>query len=57
MIDDLLTDRIDTSSLVNETLTPNGHFFRTEKQGFLAELMENMYNDRSRYKKLMKLNI
>ena len=52
-IDDLLMERIDTSSLVNETLTPNGHFFKTDKQGFLPELMEAMYNDRSKYKKMM----
>lgn len=52
-IDALLNEQIDTSGLVNETLTPNGHFFRTEKQGFLPELMETMYNDRSKYKKMM----
>ena len=52
-VDDLLTGRIDTSRLINEscTLTPNGQFFRTKEQGFLAKMMEDMYNDRSVYKK------
>ena len=52
-IDDLLDEKVDTSMLKDKTLTPNGHFFSTEKQGFLPELMETMYNDRSRYKKMM----
>ena len=34
-------------------MTPNGAFFRKDKRGFLPELMENMYNDRVKYKKLM----
>jgi len=33
------------------TLTPNGQFFRIHKQGFLAEIMERMYTDRTVYKK------
>ncbi len=35
------------------TITPNGEYFRTDKQGFLSELMEKMYNDRTKYKKMM----
>jgi DNA polymerase elongation subunit (family B) len=35
----------------NVTVTPNGHFYRRTKQGFLPEIMETMYNDRSAYKK------
>jgi len=31
----------------------NGCFYRKEKQGFLPALMERMYNDRTKYKKLM----
>ena len=52
-VDSLLNQKIDTTGLaeVNATLTPNGHFFYKNKQGFLAEMMETMYNDRSRYKK------
>jgi len=52
-IDDLLDEKVDTSMLKDKTLTPNGHFFSTEKQGFLPELMETMYNDRSKYKRMM----
>jgi DNA polymerase elongation subunit (family B) len=33
------------------TLTPNGQFFTKERHGFLPEIMETMYNDRSVYKK------
>ena len=31
----------------------NGCTYRKDRQGFLAELMEKMYDDRSKYKKLM----
>jgi len=31
----------------------NGCFYRKEKQGFLPALMERMYDDRTKYKKLM----
>ena len=34
-------------------MTPNGAFFRKDKRGFLPEIMESMYNDRVKYKKLM----
>ncbi len=34
-------------------MTPNGAFFRKDKKGFLPELMENVYNDRVKYKKLL----
>lgn len=52
-IDKLLSCEIDTSFLQESstTITPNGQFFRTNKQGFLSEIMERMYNDRSVYKK------
>jgi DNA polymerase elongation subunit (family B) len=49
-IDHLLKMDVDISSLKNHTVTPNGHFFRTDKQGFLSELMEEMYNARTVYK-------
>ena len=29
------------------------HLFKTNKKGFLPEIMESMYNDRVKYKKLM----
>ena len=37
----------------NCTITPNGAIFSKENVGFLAELMETMYNDRSAWKKRM----
>jgi DNA polymerase elongation subunit (family B) len=36
---------------LNCTLTPNGQFFTKDRHGFLPEIMETMYNDRSAYKK------
>jgi len=51
-----LVDKILDGKVKNNTeycMTPNGAFFRKDKRGFLPELMENMYNDRVKYKKLM----
>jgi len=51
-----LVDKILNGEMRNDTeytMTPNGAFFRKDKRGFLPELMENMYNDRVKYKKLM----
>jgi DNA polymerase elongation subunit (family B) len=52
-VEKLLMRQVDTSGLVNVTLTPNGQFFRTDMQGFLPKMMEEMYNDRKKFKKLM----
>ena len=52
-VDKLLKKEVDTSKLKNATLTPNGQFFRTDFQGFLPKMMEEMYTDRSKFKKLM----
>jgi DNA polymerase elongation subunit (family B) len=52
-IDKLLNKEVDTSILNGVTLTPNGALFTTDKKGFLPELMETMYSDRVKYKKLM----
>ena len=35
----------------NVTIAPNGAMFKTDKQGFLAELMEKMYTERVVFKK------
>ena len=51
-----LVDKILDGKVRNDTeysMTPNGAFFRKDKRGFLPEIMENMYNDRVKYKKLM----
>jgi len=52
-VEKLLKRQIDTSSLKNVTVTPNGQFFRTDIQGFLPKMMEEMYTDRSKFKKMM----
>ena len=52
-VNKMLSKSIDTSKLVNATITPNGQFFRTDMQGFLPKMMEEMYTDRSKFKKLM----
>jgi DNA polymerase elongation subunit (family B) len=41
------------SQLAGATITPNGQFFRTDKTGFLPAMMEEMYEDRKKFKKLM----
>jgi len=52
-VDKLLDKKAITSNLSNATLTPNGQFFRTDIQGFLPKMMEEMYTDRSKFKKMM----
>ena len=51
-VEKLLNKEFDTSSLnKHHTMTPNGALFRTDKKGFLPQLMEDMYNTRTEYKK------
>jgi DNA polymerase elongation subunit (family B) len=53
-VDKLLHKEFDTSKLdKNHTMTPNGAIFRTDKKGFLPQLMEDMYNTRTEYKRKM----
>jgi len=52
-VEKLLKKEVDTSKLKNVTLTPNGQFFRTDIKGFLPAMMEEMYEDRKKFKKLM----
>jgi len=52
-VDKLLKRQIDISSLKDATITPNGQFFRTDKIGFLPAMMEEMYQDRKKFKKMM----
>ena len=52
-VDKLLDRKVDTSILKGVTLTPNGALFKTNKQGFLPEIMQSMYDDRVKYKKLL----
>ena len=52
-VDKMLKKQIDLSALENVTITPNGQFFRTDLQGFLPKMMEDMYEDRKKFKKMM----
>jgi DNA polymerase elongation subunit (family B) len=52
-VEKLLNQRVDTSQLSGVALTPNGQYFRTDIQGFLPKMMEEMYEDRKKFKKMM----
>ena len=55
-VPDDMVDKILDGKIKNETkycMAPNGAFFRKDKRGFLPELMETIYNDRVKYKKLL----
>jgi DNA polymerase elongation subunit (family B) len=54
-VDKLLDRTIDLSFLKEEDvcLTANGQFYRRDKQGFMPEMVEKMFNDRKVYKKAM----
>ena len=54
-IDDLVKKKtgLDSFKGTNYALTPNGAMFRKDKQGFLAKMMQDMYDDRTIYKKKM----
>ena len=54
-VDKLLSQDVDMSGMRQRqlTMTPNGALFKTNKKGFLSEMMETMYNDRVNYKRLM----
>lgn len=54
-VNNLLNKSVDTSFLevMNCTITPNGQLFRTDFQGFLPKMMEDMYEDRKKFKKMM----
>jgi DNA polymerase elongation subunit (family B) len=54
-IDKMMLKQIDLSYLSDKkiTITPNGQFFRTDKQGFLPKMLEDMYEDRKKFKNMM----
>jgi len=54
-VDDLIDKKYDLDFLkkLNLNMTANGQFYRTDKTGFLSDLMKNMYDDRVSYKKKM----
>ena len=52
-VEKMLNKEVDLSGLNGVTLTPNGQFFRTEQQGFLPRMLQEIYEDRKVYKKKM----
>jgi len=54
-VDNLLNKKLDTTVLKNlqMTITPNGQYFRTDIKGFLPKMLEEMYEDRKKFKKMM----
>jgi DNA polymerase elongation subunit (family B) len=52
-VEKLLDRKVNLTRISNVTITPNGQFFRTDKQGFIPKMMEEMYEDRKKFKKLM----
>lgn len=54
-VDKLLEQEIDTSYAKRRDLsmTANGWCYRKDEKGFMPELMEKMYADRSKFKKMM----
>tara|TARA_Y100001973_G_C5206944_1_gene342179 strand:- start:2991 stop:5516 length:2526 start_codon:yes stop_codon:yes gene_type:complete len=55
MVDGLLGQSIELPDLTNRTFTPNGAFFRTDKQGFLPEVMQTVYDERVEAKNDMQV--
>ena len=37
------------------TITPNGALYRTDKRGFLSEMMQEIYDDRTIFKRKMSM--
>ncbi len=54
-VDNLLNRTIDTSIIFekNVSLTPNGHFYRRDKSGFMHNITKKMFDERQAYKKMM----
>jgi DNA polymerase elongation subunit (family B) len=52
-VEKMLEKEVNLDNVDNVTLTPNGQFFRTDKMGFLPKMMEEMYEDRKKFKKMM----
>ena len=52
-VENMLNQKSDLSDLDTRTITPNGALFRTDKQGFLPELMDKLYKERVIYKDKM----
>ena len=51
MVDKILDGKVKSNK--DYCMTPNGALFRRDIKGFLPEIMEKVYNDRVKYKKLL----
>jgi len=53
-VDKLLSKEVNLNHLLGATVTPSGQFFSTNQgRGFLPQMLEEMYDDRKKFKKLM----
>ena len=52
-VDKMLEKKVDLSKLDGVTMTPNGQFFRTDSQGFIPKMLEEMYEQRKMFKQQM----
>ena len=52
-VDELMKGKTPLPEQTDACMAGNGYFFSTKEKGFLPELMEEMYNDRVKYKDLM----
>jgi DNA polymerase elongation subunit (family B) len=52
-VEKMLNEEVNLSDLDGCTITPNGAQFRTDKRGFLPELMDTLYQERVIYKDKM----
>ena len=51
-VSELVKGTLPLPDVPNATMAGNGHYFSTDKQGFLPELMQQFYDDRVKYKQL-----
>ena len=52
-VEELMRGKTPLPEQTDACMAGNGYFFSTKEKGFLPELMEEMYNDRVKYKDLM----
>ena len=54
-VNKLLEEKIDLDYLKNENIcmTANGYFFKRDRQGIFPEIVQRMFEERQKYKKLM----
>jgi DNA polymerase elongation subunit (family B) len=52
-VNKMLNKEIDLTGIEGATLTPNGQFFNTKIRGFLPNMLQDMYEDRKKFKNMM----